>query len=60
MLRFGDALGETIDSTWKEEVEAINMQSIPSGDKLVELKNSLQEIEPEFIDVGHGFCVNCK
>lgn len=60
MLRFGDALGETIDSTWKEEVEAINMQSIPNEDKLVALKNSLQEIEPEFIAVGHGFCVNCK
>ena len=60
MLRFGDALGEVIDSTWKEEVEAINMQSIPNKDKLIELKNSLQEIEPEFIAVGHGFCVNCK
>ena len=60
MLRFGDAIGKTIDSTWKEEVEAINMQSIPNEDKLVELKNSLQKIEPEFIAVGHGFCVNCK
>lgn len=48
MLRFGDALGETIDSTWKEEVEAINMQSIPNEDKLVALKNSLKEVNSVF------------
>lgn len=60
MLRFGDAIGEIIDSTWKEEVDAINIQSIPNEDKLITLKNSLQELEPKFIAVGHGFCVNCK
>ncbi|WP_026882013.1 MBL fold metallo-hydrolase [Clostridium akagii] len=60
MLRFGDALGETIDSSWKEEVEAINIEVIPNENKLAALKNTLQEIEPEFIAVGHGFCVNCK
>lgn len=60
MLRFGDALGDTIDSSWKEEVEAINIDVIPNENKLAALKNNLQEIEPGFIAVGHGFCVNCK
>lgn len=60
MLRFGDAIGETIDSMWNEEVESIDKERIPNENKLAELKNSLKEIEPEFIAVGHGFCVNCK
>ncbi|AKN33805.1 lactamase [Clostridium carboxidivorans P7] len=60
MLRFGDAIGQTIDSSWKEEVGAINIERIPNENQLETLKNSLLEIEPKFIAVGHGFCVNCK
>jgi len=53
-------IGQSIDSTWKDEVEAIDIERIPNDNKLVALKNSLQELEPKFIGVGHGFCVNCK
>jgi Uncharacterized flavoproteins len=60
MLRFGDALGDIIDSSWKEEVGSINIERIPNENQLEALKNSLLEIEPKFIAVGHGFCVNCK
>ncbi|WPC40025.1 MBL fold metallo-hydrolase [Clostridium sp. JS66] len=60
MLRFGDAIGETIDNSWKEEVEAIDIERIPNENKLANLKDNLQELEPQFIAVGHGFCVNCK
>ncbi|APM39861.1 MBL fold metallo-hydrolase [Clostridium kluyveri] len=60
MLRFGDAVGQTIDSGWKEEVGAINIERIPNENQLAALKNSLLEIEPNFIAVGHGFCVNCN
>jgi len=60
MLRFGDAVGQTIDSSWKEEVGTINIERIPNENKLEALKNSLLEIEPKFIAVGHGFCVDCK
>lgn len=60
MLRFGDAIGKTIDSSWNDEVEAIDMERIPNETQLAALKSSLHEIEPEFIAVGHGFCVKCK
>lgn len=60
MLRFGDAIGQTIDNSWKDEVEAIDIERIPNKDKLKTLKSNLQQIEPKFIAVGHGFCINCK
>lgn len=60
MLRYGDAVGQTMDSSWKDEVEAINIERIPNETKLALIKNNLKEIEPLFIAVGHGFCVNCQ
>lgn len=60
MLRFGDGTGKTIDSTWKEEVDAIEMRSIPNQAQLESIKLALHAINPVFIAVGHGFCVNCK
>lgn len=60
MLRFGKGTGESINSSWEEEVQAIGMRSIPNEEMLSALKGRLLEVSPEFIAVGHGFCVNCK
>lgn len=60
MLRYGDAVGQTIDSSWEDEVEAINIERIPNENRLILIKNNLKEIKPLFIAVGHGFCVNCQ
>lgn len=60
MLRFGDAIGQTIDSSWKDEVQSIDIERIPNENKLAALKNSLQQIEPKFIAVGQGFCVKYR
>jgi len=60
MLRFGDAVGKTIESRWKDEVDAIDLERIPNSEKLQELQNRLHELDPGFIAVGHGYCVKCK
>jgi flavorubredoxin len=60
MLRFGDAVGETIENCWKDEVNAIDLERIPNAEKLQILQKKLHEITPNFIAVGHGFCVKCK
>ncbi len=60
MLRFGDAVGETIENCWKDEVNAIDLERIPHAEKLPILQKSLHELDPNFIAVGHGFCVKCK
>ena len=60
MLRFGDAVGETIENCWKKEIDATDLERIPNAEKLQALQNSLYELDPNFIAVGHGYCVNCK
>lgn len=60
MLRFGDAMSQTLNSNWLDEVNSIGLQSLPSEIKINELKDTLKKLSPEFIAVGHGFCINCK
>jgi len=60
MLRFGDAVCETIENQWKDEIDSIDLERIPNDEKLQALQNSLYELAPDFIAVGHGFCVKCK
>lgn len=60
MLSFGNATGKTKDSSWKEEIYNISLESIPNKEKLDILKNDLSNINPKFIAAMHGFCINCK
>jgi flavorubredoxin len=59
-LRFGNGVGKTIDSSWKDEVMAIDAARVPEAGQRKALQDSLLEISPAFAAVGHGFCVNCK
>ena len=60
MLRFGNASGQVINNSWKDEVESISIETIPDENKLDTLKRNLLTLEPSFIAVGHGYCVNCN
>lgn len=60
MLRFGDGRGQVIHSSWKQEVDNINTQVIPDENRLNMLKKNLSSLDPDFIAVGHGYCINCK
>lgn len=59
-LRFGNGVGKTIDSAWKDEVMAIDAARVPEADQRKKLQDSLLEISPEFVAVGHGFCMKCR
>lgn len=59
MQRFGDAAGKTIQASWADEVNAINGSRVPVEEKREKLKARLREIAPEFVAVGHGFCIEC-
>lgn len=59
MQHFGDAAGKTIQASWADEVNAISDSRVPVEEKRKKLKTELLEITPEFVAVGHGFCIEC-
>lgn len=60
MLRFGNGTNQTLDSTWEAETSDIDMHHTMNPVQADALKNALTTINPKFIAVGHGFCINCK
>lgn len=59
MLRFGNGSGKILQSAWKQEVDTIDSERIPSPQKLQETKDILSAVSPSFAAVGHGFCIEC-
>lgn len=57
-LRWGNGVGKTVDSTWKDEVSAINEERVPNEKMRAALQKNLMALDPKFIAVGHGYCVN--
>jgi flavorubredoxin len=60
MLKFGDAEGQVIDSSWQNEIENIQPMQIPDPERLLQLKESLHQLSPKFIATGHGPCISLK
>ena len=58
-LKFGNGEGKTIKSDWNNEVQNLSENRIPL-ERLEVLRNSLREINPKFVAVGHGFCTECE
>ncbi|MGN0275341.1 MAG: MBL fold metallo-hydrolase [Chordicoccus sp.] len=56
-LRWGNGIGKTVDSTWKDEVSAINEERVPNEETRAALQEKLMKLDPKFVAVGHGFCV---
>lgn len=56
-LRYGNGVGKTLDSVWKDEVAAIPTDRLPNKELLTNLKKNLSEISPSLVSVGHGFCL---
>ncbi|MBQ3456469.1 MAG: hypothetical protein IJG36_08530 [Synergistaceae bacterium] len=57
MMSFGDAGGKIIESEWKPQ--GISEDRLPAG-RLEILRSSLGGIIPEFVAVGHGFCIKIR
>lgn len=60
MMRAGDGAGKVTHSTWKDEVNATNTRQVPNRTLVHSLKKDLMGIEPKFIAVGHGVCMNLE
>ncbi len=58
LLSFGRAAGQTKDAHWYDAVEDISLQSIPNAHLLEVTKQRLLTLEPSFVAVGHGYCLN--
>lgn len=57
MVRRGDGRGKVLQGCWKEEIEKIQRDRVCDGDLLEQLKEDLKQILPQFVAVGHGFCL---
>ncbi|MBQ3427474.1 MAG: MBL fold metallo-hydrolase [Clostridia bacterium] len=60
MLRYGNEVGNTIRSDWHDEVNSITAERIKDDKQRKELQCSLHQIDPRFVAVGHGYCIECE
>lgn len=59
-LRFGNGVGKTMAADWQKEVKAIPAECVPETQARAVLQHDLLEIQPKFVAVGHGFCLNLE
>ena len=57
MLRAGDGEGHITHSTWKDEVQATNTRQVPNRSMVHQLRKDLLALSPDFVAVGHGYCM---
>jgi len=57
MLSFGLAEGLTQPAQWQSAVESLPLQSIPDAHQLELMKQRLLALHPQFVAVGHGYCL---
>lgn len=57
MIRYGDAAGKIMEADWAREVAGIALDNVPNA--FTELKSDLMAVSPEWIAVGHGYCIKC-
>lgn len=60
MLRFGEAVGSVSQSSWQTEIDNIKIEQIPNPQQLVQLKQTLSQLQPHFVATGHGPCLEIK
>lgn len=60
MMRAGNGAGHVLSSTWRDEVRATNVRQVPNNQLLRNLRHDLSAIEPDFVAVGHGYCLRLK
>jgi flavorubredoxin len=53
-IRMGNAHDEIVDSNWKDEVESITTQHIPSQAAFEELQDTLMPLPVNYVALGHG------
>ncbi len=59
MFALGNAGGQIHDEAWNVLVNGVDEGRIPNEEMRKQLQKNLLAISPEFVAVGHGFCVRC-
>lgn len=59
-LRYGNGIGNTIETDWQSEVDSINAERVPNDKAREALQRELEAVSPKFVAVGHGYCINCR
>jgi flavorubredoxin len=57
VFRLGEASGSVIEGNWKEEVDKISSEQVSDPERKAKLKQTLIELNPNFVAVGHGPCL---
>ena len=57
MMSFGEEMGTTKESNWQNEVNNISLDQVPDTDRREQLKQTLLQLEPNFVATGHGPCL---
>lgn len=57
MLRMGNGSDQVIKGDWKTEIESISSDRICNESAKEILKKTLLDLHPNFVAVGHGFCL---
>jgi flavorubredoxin len=60
MIRFGEANGTVIDSSWHDEINNIRLEQVPDPEQLKQLQKNLSQFNPKFVATGHGPCLKLK
>lgn len=58
-LRFGNGVGQVIREDWQSEVAHIDDQRVPNEEARKKLQQRLEFLNPAFLAVGHGYCIDC-
>lgn len=58
-LRFGNGVGQVIREDWQSEVARIDDQWAPNEEARKKLQPRLEFLNPAFLAVGHGYCIDC-
>ena len=57
VFRLGNANGSIIEGNWQTEVNSISMQQVSDPEGKAKLQETLAQLNPKFVAVGHGPCV---
>jgi flavorubredoxin len=57
VFRLGEANGSVIEGNWQEEVNSITPQQVSDPERRAKLQETLAQLNPKFVAVGHGPCL---
>lgn len=58
-LRYGNGIGQTVHTSWIDEVESIGADRVKDPLARAKLQDDLRALCPQTVAVGHGYCLSC-